>query len=204
MNKILFKLILNPSKQKNDQGFSLFEVSIAILVSSAFLMGTLQAMTINAVLQVKSERQAQANFLIQQDLETIQATANGMNLKYLENSSLLNPSGKTETEICQDFFATNNADDRFGAYLVRELENLLSIDGKSDTVSAPTIDVNKVFSEGENFKQFQTDSNGNLDFSSGGQAQLESQPEKDSDGSDKKVVVQIINNTDLAWGHKKL
>ncbi len=156
MNKLLLNLILHRSKPKNDQGFSLFEVSISILVSSAFLMGTLQAMTINAALQVRSERQAQVNFLIQQDIERIQATASNMRLDYIENSSVLNPGNLTDPELCsrsQDAAAINKKDMGFGADLVKEFDDLLSKDIKSDgsddttTKTSPAIsDQDKVFS----------------------------------------------------------
>lgn len=72
--------ILFQTKAKHNEGFTLFEVLVAILASSAFLMGTLQAMTINAVLQVRAEREAQASFWIQEDLEQAQAIASAMDL----------------------------------------------------------------------------------------------------------------------------
>ncbi len=127
-----------------------------MLMTSAFLMGTLQAMTINAVLQIKSERQAQANFLIQQDIERIQATASNMGLDNIQNSSVLNPGNLTNEEICnrsRGAAAIDKTDKGFGADLVNELDDLLSKDIKSDgsddttTKSFPAIsNKDKVFS----------------------------------------------------------
>jgi hypothetical protein len=53
----------------------MLEVLVALMISFAFLMGTMNAMVIAAVMQVKAERQAQALFWIQQDLETVRAAA---------------------------------------------------------------------------------------------------------------------------------
>ncbi len=149
MNKLLLTLILSRSKPKSDQGFSLFEVTIAILVSSAFLMGTLQAMTINAVMRVKSERQAQANFIIQQDVEKLQATASNMNLDHLKkwegNAEDPHPVDTTDESTVCDPSSLNMEDVRFGAYLVRELDHWLKKDTDTGTKSDPAIDPNQVF-----------------------------------------------------------
>ncbi len=139
MNKLLFNLILHRSKPKNNQGFSLFEVSIAILISSAFLMGTLQAMTINAVMQINSERKAQANFWIQQDIEKLQAIASGMkldtyvldtgeeeNTQETEIRQLLNPGDRNERLLCRR--PRGNSNLRFGADFVKLTNYLLEND----------------------------------------------------------------------------
>ncbi|MDJ0731691.1 MAG: hypothetical protein QNJ33_17040 [Crocosphaera sp.] len=200
MNKLLLTLILHRSKLKNNQGFSLFEVTIAILVSSAFIMGTLQAMAINAVLQIKSERQAQANFVIQQDIEKLQAAASSMDLDYIENSAVLNPDGKTGSQLCFRFDSTKMPDVRFGADLVKELDQLLQNDKYSDgtpntgTQSDPAINSNSVFSSAGTFKQFKTDAEGNVLFTNG-QPVLDTVKKDSVKTSDsKKVVVQILMN----------
>ncbi|MGK7931990.1 MAG: hypothetical protein AB4041_11235 [Microcystaceae cyanobacterium] len=51
------------------------EVLVSIMITMAFLMGTLQALLINAIFQVQSEREAQATFWIQEDMEKIKAVA---------------------------------------------------------------------------------------------------------------------------------
>jgi Tfp pilus assembly protein PilV len=53
----------------------MLEVLVALMISFAFLMGTMNAMVIAAVMQVKAERQAQALYWIQQDLESVRAAA---------------------------------------------------------------------------------------------------------------------------------
>ncbi|HAC65887.1 MAG TPA: type 4 pilin [Cyanothece sp. UBA12306] len=61
--------------ESQNNGFTMMEVLVAILVSFAFLMGTLQAMTISAYFQVKSERQARAKFWIQDDIALVSSIA---------------------------------------------------------------------------------------------------------------------------------
>ncbi|EAZ92837.1 type IV pilus modification PilV family protein [Crocosphaera chwakensis] len=200
MNKLLLTLILSRSKPKTDQGFSLFEVTIAILVSSAFLMGTLQAMTINAVMRVKSERQAQANFLIQQDIERLQAAASTMDLDYLESlegqSSDPHPADTSDSSaICYPSpFASNLKDLRFGAYLVRELDSVLANDSDTNTRSDPAITANTVFSSAPTFNQLKTDANDNVLFDSNGKSMPDSEAKKDTNNSNKTVIVQIVND----------
>ena len=201
MNKLLLNLILNRSKPKNNQGFSLFEVSIAIVVSSAFLMGTLQAMTINAVLQVRSERQAKANFLIQQDIERIQAIANKMTLDHYDENgvkTVLNPDDISDRQLCRRLNRRDRIktrDIRFGADLVKELDRRLSRDIKRDgsndtsTKSSPAIDQDEVLSKARDFKQFKTETGGNILFNHGTK-----RPELKTDSDPKTVVVQIVMN----------
>ncbi len=72
------KQLILKSKRKSispDTGFTMVEVLIAILVSSAFVMGALQAMAIDAFFRVKAQQKAQANFWIQEELETVRAEA---------------------------------------------------------------------------------------------------------------------------------
>jgi len=64
----------------SESGFSLLEVIIAILTITAFLTGTLQLMAVNALYKVRSERQAQANFWIQEDFEDAKYIASTLNV----------------------------------------------------------------------------------------------------------------------------
>jgi prepilin-type N-terminal cleavage/methylation domain-containing protein len=73
MQKIQLGLLKQFSGQ--DQGFSLVEVLIAILIASIFLLGALQALALQAVIKVRAERKAQATFWIQKDIESIKAAA---------------------------------------------------------------------------------------------------------------------------------
>jgi type II secretory pathway pseudopilin PulG len=106
----LWLFLLKKSASKN-KGFSLFEVLVSILVTSAFIMGTLQAMAINAFLQVKAERESQANFWIQEDMEQIQAVA---------ASATLSNLGVTKN-ICTLLSSTATANQKFGGLLITKL-----------------------------------------------------------------------------------
>jgi hypothetical protein len=65
----------------------MLEVIIAILTITVFLTGTLQLMAVNALYKVRAERQAQANFWMQEDFEDIKALASGLDV----NSNPPNP-----------------------------------------------------------------------------------------------------------------
>ena len=69
-----FKELLLTSTFPN-QGFTMLEVLAALMISFAFLMGALNGITMAVWMQVKAERQAQANYWIQQDLENIRSQA---------------------------------------------------------------------------------------------------------------------------------
>ncbi|MEB3311327.1 MAG: hypothetical protein VKJ02_13960 [Snowella sp.] len=74
MDKKLLLLLLR-SRRSTNQGLSLLEVLVATMVVFFTLMGALQGMLYAAIFQVKAERQAQASFWIQQDLEQVKASA---------------------------------------------------------------------------------------------------------------------------------
>lgn len=67
----------------SESGFSMLEVIIAILTITAFLTGTLQLMAVNALYKVRAERQAQANFWIQEDFEDVKFLASTLDKKYI-------------------------------------------------------------------------------------------------------------------------
>lgn len=79
MKKTAQFLLLNRrlllTSEPSAQGFTMLEVLAGLMMTFAFFMGTLNAVVINAWMQAKAERQAQANYWIQQDLENIQSAA---------------------------------------------------------------------------------------------------------------------------------
>lgn len=58
-----------------DQGFTMSEVLLAILAAFVFLTGTLQALALQSLIKVRAEREAQATYWIQQDIESVKAIA---------------------------------------------------------------------------------------------------------------------------------
>jgi hypothetical protein len=71
----------------------MLEVIIAILTITAFLTGTLQLMAVNALYKVRAERQARANFWIQEDFEYVKALASSLDV----NSS----PDYVKTDVCK-------------------------------------------------------------------------------------------------------
>jgi hypothetical protein len=74
----------------------MLEVIIAILTITVFLTGTLQLMAVNALYQVRAERQSKANFWIQEDFEDIKALASTLDV----TSNPANPY--ISTSVCTD------------------------------------------------------------------------------------------------------
>jgi len=70
----------------------MLEVIIAILTITAFLTGTLQLMAVNALYKVRAERQAKANFWIQEDFEYVKALASSLDVK--------SSPGYVSTDVC--------------------------------------------------------------------------------------------------------
>lgn len=74
MDKKLLLLFLR-SRRSADTGLSLLEVLVATMVVFFTIMGALNGVLYAAIFQIKAERQAQASFWIQQDLEQVKAIA---------------------------------------------------------------------------------------------------------------------------------
>ncbi|MFM7905289.1 MAG: type 4 pilin [Microcystis sp.] len=72
----------------------MLEVIVAILTITAFLTGTLQLMAFTALYKVRSERQAKANFWIQEDFEDVKYIASTLDV----NSSPANPN--VSEDVC--------------------------------------------------------------------------------------------------------
>ncbi|WP_430014683.1 type 4 pilin [Microcystis ichthyoblabe FBCC-A1114] len=64
----------------------MLEVMVAILTITAFSIGTLQLMAFTALYKVRSERQAQANFWIQEDFEDVKFLASTLDVNDNDDS----------------------------------------------------------------------------------------------------------------------
>ncbi|MCT0254916.1 MULTISPECIES: hypothetical protein [unclassified Synechocystis] len=71
--------LLSLTRQSVSQGFTMFEVLIALMISFLFLTGTLNAMVMATMMRVRAERQAQAGYWIKEDLERVRALAANFN-----------------------------------------------------------------------------------------------------------------------------
>jgi prepilin-type N-terminal cleavage/methylation domain-containing protein len=67
--------LLESVRRSAQQGFTMFEVLIALMISFLFLTGTLNAMVMATVMRVRAERQAQAGYWIKEDLERVRSDA---------------------------------------------------------------------------------------------------------------------------------
>jgi prepilin-type N-terminal cleavage/methylation domain-containing protein len=88
---------------KQNQGFTLVEVLVAILITTIFVSVAMQAMAIAAFFKVKAQEYAEATTWIQEDLE--QAKYQAANYQYTSlTSTIVNPIGVAAT----DSFAVND------------------------------------------------------------------------------------------------
>ncbi|MDJ0635019.1 MAG: type II secretion system protein [Xenococcaceae cyanobacterium MO_188.B29] len=62
-------------KSKSDEGFTLLEVLVAMLIATFFVVGSMQALVLATALRVKAQEKQRANQLIQEDIEQIQFEA---------------------------------------------------------------------------------------------------------------------------------
>ena len=76
----------------------MLEVMIAILTITAFSIGTLQLMAFTALYKVRSERQAQANFWIQEDFEDVKFLASTLDVS--------SSPDYVSSDVCTDGYAT--------------------------------------------------------------------------------------------------
>jgi len=75
MNKL--KIIQQIQKQNSvNQGFTLVEVLVGILIVSAFTIGTMQSLALSAYFRVKGQQYSQASSKISEDLEAVKFWAN--------------------------------------------------------------------------------------------------------------------------------
>lgn len=119
MLKVLPKI--PPTSSQSDQsGFTMFEVLIAIMVTTFFVLAALQAMAINAVFKVRAEQSAQANFWIQEDLEEVRSIAadktNGVpvNSAKCTATTMANGYAGDLKKALDDFDDSNSTDDGDG------------------------------------------------------------------------------------------
>jgi hypothetical protein len=80
----------------------MLEVMIAILTITAFSIGTLQLMAFTALYKVRAERQAQANFWIQEDFEDVKFLASTLDV----NSTPANPNVSADVCTGNEGYAT--------------------------------------------------------------------------------------------------
>ena len=83
IKKIYFK------KSQSEAGFTLLEVLVAMLITTFFVIGSMQALVLATALRVKAQEKQRANQLIQEDIEQIRFEAEDL----APNNSLCSSSG---------------------------------------------------------------------------------------------------------------
>ena len=81
-------------QRSTEEGFTLLETLVAMLVATTFVAATMQAMVIAAYSRIRAQETSEATALIQEDLENLKYEAS--ELPYTGNESKCNASSKTE------------------------------------------------------------------------------------------------------------
>ena len=81
-------------QRSTEEGFTLLETLVAMLVATTFVAATMQAMVIAAYSRIRAQETSEATALIQEDLENLKYEAS--QLTYAGNESKCNASSKTE------------------------------------------------------------------------------------------------------------
>ena len=85
-----------------DQGFTMFEVLVSVLVASAFVTASMQALVLATMFRVKAQEKEIASQLIQQDAEAVKLVAN----QFDQNGDLsFNVDSKCLASIYDDGYA---------------------------------------------------------------------------------------------------
>lgn len=85
INKIYAK------KRQSDEGFTLLEVLVAMLIATFFVLGSMQALVLATALRVKAQESQRANQLIQEEIEVIHFQAE----EFAQNNSLCSATSYT-------------------------------------------------------------------------------------------------------------
>lgn len=91
--------MFKPKLPQQEQGFTLVEVLVAILITTLFVAVSMQAMVLAAVFKTRAQQYAEATTWIQEDLE---------NVKY--RASRYKPDPKSDTECAPDNVVRGYAD----------------------------------------------------------------------------------------------
>lgn len=144
----MFKLM----PTQGNQGFTLTEVLVAILITSVFVATAMQAVVIAAVMRVKAKQYAEATTWIQQDLEDVKFQAS----QYNKDSS----GNVVDKDVHFKRCSPTNSEDGYADGLGDKLSNRSETYGDTDTSLSDTYEITKSSSTGSqyNFKRTLTPS----------------------------------------------
>jgi type II secretory pathway pseudopilin PulG len=98
--------VFKPKLPKPEQGFTIFEVLIAILIATIFVAVTMQMMVVAALFKVRAQEYAEATAWIQEDLEDVKYQASSFPYTSLTANAAAGDTGITVTSA--DSFAVND------------------------------------------------------------------------------------------------
>lgn len=82
--------MFKPKLPQQEQGFTLIEVLVAILITTLFVATAMQAIAIAAVFKARARQFAEATIWIQQDLETVKQQADVLGVTTLTSAATTN------------------------------------------------------------------------------------------------------------------
>lgn len=100
--------MFKPKLPKQEQGFTMVEVLIAILIATIFVAVTMQMMAIAAMFKVRAQEYAEATAWIQEDLENLKYQASIYQYTSLSANSVSTASSSTITVDSADDLAAND------------------------------------------------------------------------------------------------
>jgi len=77
--------MLKPKLPQQDQGFTLVEVLVAILITTLFVAVAMQSMVIAAIFKAKAQEYSEATTWIQEDLENVKYQASQLGIKNIQS-----------------------------------------------------------------------------------------------------------------------
>ena len=109
MLKLIILKTLNQKALETDRGYAIFEVLVAALISFLFLVGSLQAMVLATVLRIQAQEQALSVQGIQEDIESLKATADNLAANNSLCSATTFANGYADALLAQYFGDVNYA-----------------------------------------------------------------------------------------------
>lgn len=98
--------MLKPTSSKQEQGFTLIEVLVAILIATIFVTVSMQMMVIAAMFKARAQENVEATNWIQEDLENVRYQA--ANYKSTSLTANANSGNSSITVASSDDFEVNN------------------------------------------------------------------------------------------------
>lgn len=136
--------MFKPKLLRQDQGFTLVEVLVSILIATVFTATALQAMVIATISKARARQYAEATTWIQQNLENTKSQATITNLAH-ENDDASTATVNEKTQRCGTSATSSSVSNGYAAALQARLSGLntaksATIESKTYTALANTTD----------------------------------------------------------------